>query len=428
MRILHVVHQYPPDHVGGTELYTRAMAQRQAAAGHEVAVFCPESGPGAAGAPVEEAGVRVYRAGRGRRGRASVFLSTLGAARLAAAFDAVLAAERPDVVHLQHLMGLPASMADQIAASGIPYIITLHDYWYGCANAQLLTNYDETPCVGPDARFNNCGRCALARAGLPAPAAAATFVAPLMARRNRTLRPIFDGAAAVLASTPFVRQAHAAMGFPAGRIDILPLGADVSPAQIAAAREARHRREPDSSFHIGYVGGLSRQKGVHVLVAAVNRLPERATLSLYGDPAADPGYVAELRAAAGHPGIRFEGRLQREALWPALGALDVLVLPTLWYETYGLVVQEAFAAGVPVLASRIGVMPDVVADGVDGLLFPPGDAAALSRLLLELLENPALVDDMRANIPPVMRMDDHAARLETIYRAVRASAGQVAAH
>lgn len=427
MRILHVVHQYPPDHVGGTELYTQAMARRQATAGHEVAVFCPESGARDA-RPDTEAGVRVYRVGGGRRGRASVFLSTLGAARLSAAFDAVLAAEHPDIVHLQHMMGLPSSMISSIMARGIPWIITLHDYWYGCANAQLLTNYDETPCAGPDERFNNCGRCALARVGLPAPAAAATFVAPLMARRNRALQPIFDGAAAVLASTPFVRQAHAAMGFPAGRIDILPLGADVSPAQITVAREARRRLEPDRPFHIGYIGGLNHRKGVHVLIAAVNRLPEGVTLSVFGDPAAYPEYAAELRAAAVHPGIRFEGPLTREALWPALGAMDVLVLPTLWYETWGLVVQEAFAAGVPVLASRIGVMPDVIEDGVNGLLFAPGDAPGLSRLLLELMDNPAQIAKMRAGIPPVMSMDEHAARLEAIYRAAGANAERTAAH
>ncbi len=421
MRILHVVHQYPPDHVGGTELYTQAMARRQASAGHDVAVFCPEVGRGEPGAAAIEDDQRVYRAGRARRGRLSVFLSATGAGgsggEIADAFADVLVAERPDVVHLQHLMGLPTEIGGIVRAAGIPYVITLHDYWYGCANAQLLTNYDHSLCRGPNARFTNCGRCALARAGLGGAAPASPLVAPLMARRNRLLAPTFAGAAAVLAATPFARDAHAAMGLPVERVHILPLGVDVTPADVDAAEGARRARL-DDAFHIGYVGGLSSQKGIHVLIDAFNRLPERARLSIYGDLTAFPDYVAELRRAATHPGIHFAGPLSRAALWPALGGLDVLVVPTLWYETYSLIVQEAFAAAVPVVASLIGVMPDVVRDGVDGRLFPPGDADALHTVLRELMHNPAQLASLRAARPPVMTMDDHAARLEAVYNEV----------
>ena len=424
MRILHVVHQYPPDHVGGAELYTQAMARRQAAAGHEVAVFCPGPNRGNPGTAISEAGVRVYRVGQKQRGRLAVFLSGVGAGGSGDAFAAVLAAERPDVVHLQHLMGLSVDIGAMLRAGGIPYVITLHDYWYGCANAQLLTNYDHSLCRGPDLRFTNCGRCALARAGLGLAEPAAPLMAPLMTRRNRLLASIFAGAAAVLAATPFVRDAHAAMGLPVERVQILPLGADVMPGDVAAAGAAR-RAKRDDSFDVGYVGGLSRQKGIHTLIAAFNRLPEQARLSIYGDLTAFPAYVAELRYSATHSGIHFAGPLLRAALWPALGELDVLVVPTLWYETYSLIVQEAFAAGVPVVASHIGVLPDVVRDGIDGRLFPPGDADALHTILYELMNQPAQLAALRAARPPVMTMDDHAARLEAVYQEVtRGGAGE----
>ncbi len=418
MRILHIVHQYPPDHVGGAELYTRAMARRQAAAGHDVAVFCPEAGGDGPGAAIDEDGVRVYRVGQARRGRLSIFLKALGAGGTSERLDGVLAAERPDVVHLQHLMGHPPQIGEILQAANIPYVITLHDYWYGCANAQLLTNYDHSLCHGSNPHFTNCGRCALARAGLRGAAPAAPLAAPLMARRNRLLAPIFAGAAVVLAATPFARDAHAAMGLPVERCQILPLGADVTPDDVAAAEAARRAR-PADAFHAGYIGGLSPQKGIHVLVAAFNRLPEGARLSIFGDTNAFPDYVAELRRAATHRGIHFAGLLSRAALWPALGRLDVLVVPTMWYETYSLIVQEAFAAGVPVVASRIGVMPDVVRDGVDGRLFPPGDVDALSALLRDLMHHPAQLASLRAARPPVMTMDEHAARLDSVYQGLR---------
>lgn len=417
MRILHVVHQYVPDHVAGTELYTQMVARRLTDAGHAAAVFTPLNRDGAfTGQPALEAGVRVYRVPVGRRGATGVFLSTFGRRALSEAFATVLANEQPDVVHLQHLMGVPAAIGAASLTSA-PTVISLHDYWYGCANAQLLTNYDQTLCHGPNERFTNCAHCALARAGLGWLAPASPLMAPLMARRNRTLLRVYSGAVAVLASTPFVRRAYQDMGFPVDRIRLLPLGADVSADDIADARHA-HQRAAGEPFRIGYIGGLSRQKGVHVLVAAANRLPNEVETLIYGELTSFPDYVAELRQAAVHPGIRFMGLLPRASFWSSLGALDLLVVPTLWYETYSLIIQEAFAAGVPVVASRIGVIPDVVEDGVGGRLFPHGDAEALGSILLEYIASPERLAALQAKIPPVMTMDDHAERLAAVYREV----------
>ena len=418
MRILHITHQYPPDHVGGTELYTQSLARNQSAAGHQVSIVCPEAATEGEPSPAVEEGVRVYRLGAGVRSRTAVFLSTFASGRYKSAFRAILDREQPDIVHVQHLMGLPAALVDLAAERGIPYVITLHDYWYGCANAQLLTNYDGRVCSGPDRRFVNCGRCLLARGGLGRLDPAAPLVAPLMARRYRMLHEFFRGAARVLASTEFVREAYAGMGFPAEMIEILPLGIEVTVGEIAIARAGRHRRQTAGPFRIGYIGGISPQKGVHCLIEAVNGLPAGVELQVYGDMNAFPDYAAGLRKLATHSGITFRGILSRSSLWPVLGSLDILVMPTLWYETYSLIVQEAYAAGLPVVASRIGVMPEVVNDGVSGLLFPPGDARALGQILLGLSREPARLASLRAGLPPVTAMNDHAATLLALYRSI----------
>ncbi|MCA9971037.1 MAG: glycosyltransferase, partial [Anaerolineales bacterium] len=335
--------------------------------------------------------------------------------RLLAALRAVLAAERPHLVHLQHLMGLPFAVAGAIRAAGIPFVVTLHDYWYGCANAQLITNDTQEICAGPDARFHNCGRCALARAGLPGQTWLAPAVAPLLQQRHRQTNRVLRSAAAVIAPTRFIRDTYRQMGLPADRIVVIPHGIE-PPSDAAALRARAAARPPDAPLHLGYVGSLGWQKGLHVLVEAVNPLPpDRVRLSLYGGLDAFPDYVAGLQRQAAHPGIRFMGRIPRAALWTALADLDLLVVPTLWYEAFSLVVDEAFAVGVPVLASDIGVMPERIRHGQDGLLFPPGDAAALRAILQRLLANPAELAALRAHIRPVRTLAEHLADLDAVY-------------
>ncbi|MBP6016568.1 MAG: glycosyltransferase family 4 protein [Candidatus Promineofilum sp.] len=418
MRILHIVHQYVPDHVAGTELYTQSVARRQAQRGHEVAIFTPLNRPGRfSGAPDEEDGVRVYRVPVGQRSATAVFRSTFGHAGLSAALETVRQREAPDIVHLQHLMGLPAGAVLRLEESGSPYVISLHDYWYGCANGQLLTNDSHTLCAGPDARFHNCGRCAVARAGLAAGAGLlGPLAAPLMRRRDEVLRPIFDGARRIMAPNEFVRQVHAGMGFSTARVVINPLGLDRPPGlaeQIAGHRTARIPGE----LKLGYVGSISRQKGLHVLIEAMNELPvEGVTLDIYGDLVVFPAYVAELRALVRHPGIRFNGLLPRERLWAVLGDMDALVMPTLWYEASPATIREAFAAGLPVIASDLGAPGSMIRHGVDGLLFPAGDVAALQATLARLAADPARLDALRAGIPQVRTEAEHVRQIDDVYR------------
>ncbi len=411
MRILHLVHQFPPDHVAGTEIYTQTLARRQAGAGHRVAVFAPVSRKGPLSV-AEESGVRVYRAAAGARSARQVFTSIFGHPALDDAFEEVLAAEQPDIVHIQHLMGLPAGLVEALDRGRIPYVLHLHDYWFGCANGQLLTNYDETLCDGPDAAWRNCGRCALARAGLPAPGPAAALVAPTMARRAALLHPVFAGARRVLSPTDFVRQAHRRMGLPVERAIIFPHGTEPPDPPLPI----RPERAP-GPLRLGYVGSLNRQKGVHVLIDAVNRMADGTVrLTLYGNPDVFPDYVAALKARSTHPGITFAGVLGRADLWPRLAELDALVLPTLWYEASPLVIGEAFAAGLPIVASRIGALPELIRDGVDGLLFPPGDASALSDVLQSLAGRQDIVAALRAGVRPPLTMAGHVAAIEAVYR------------
>jgi glycosyltransferase involved in cell wall biosynthesis len=409
-----VVHQYQPYFVGGTELYTQTLARCQAGQGHSVSVFCPSPVAGSATWPRAEVEdqVRVYRVPVGKRSPVRVFLSAFAHRRLSRAFAFVLEQERPDLVHIQHLMGLPVDLAAQLSRAGIPYVITLHDYWYLCANAQLLTNYSQQVCSGP--RFwINCGHCGLARAGWANLVWLSPLVAPLMAYRHLRLRSVLRRARQIIAPTNFVRDASHLSATLLERVRVVPHG-----IQVPENLERAQAQGPEhDDLRVAYIGSLAFQKGVHVLIEAVNQLPhEGVRLSIYGDVNVFPAYVSELKQLARHPGISFAGRVARADMWNVLGGVDALVMPSLWYEASPLVMQEAFAAGVPLIASSIGALRELVRDGVDGFLFPPGDARALQGILARLLSDPAQLVQLRANIRPVRTIQDHVKDVEAVYR------------
>lgn len=437
MRVLHLLHQYLPEYVGGTELYTQTLAAALQPR-HINAIFYRISREGAGLSHRAEAnGIRVWAAWDGLVTPSRRFRATFRAPALHRAFAQVLDEFQPDLVHVQHLMGLPASLLTLLRQRGIPYLVTLHDYWWLCANAQLLTNYDETVCKGPE-WWLNCGRCALARAGRGDSRLLGAGLAPLLAYREKLLRPQLQHARALIAPTRFVQSIYSQLGLAPEQITVIPHGIElpVSSEQlpvhnpqstihhapftdnqslVSSLQSLSLTISPSPPLRLCYIGGIAPQKGVHVLIEAVNDLSEGVELLIGGDMDALPEYAAALRSQATYPGIRFLGSLSREQVWQTLRQSDLLVVPTLWYETASLIVQEAFAVGTPVVASRIGVMPERIQDGVDGRLFEVGDAAALRTLLLSFIHHPNHLHQLRQGIQPVFTIEQHVAQVEQLY-------------
>ena len=170
--------------------------------------------------------------------------------------------------------------------------------------------------------------------------------------------------------------------------------------------------------HFGFLGSLAWQKGVHVLIEAFNRLDERASLTIYGSERTFPDYVAELKRLARHPNIRFAGLLEPQQVGAALRQMDCLVVPSLWYENSPLVIQEAFGVGVPVVASRLGALPEKVKDGSTGRLFTAGSVDDLAAVLQDLVTHPQMLSGMAERTVPAPSMAVHAAYLEQIYQSM----------
>lgn len=405
MRLLQLVHQYLPDFIGGTELYTQSLVQTLAARGYEVTVFYRRSAPGAGLAQRDEAGVTVCAAWDGELTAGRRFGATFYAPGLVASFRRVLDQTSPELVHIQHLMGLPVSLVTELRARKIPYVITLHDFWWVCANAQLLTNYSHEICAGPRA-YLNCARCALARAGAPHIWPALPPLAGLLAARARRLRGVLQQAARLVAPSEFVGHWYTEYGVPPERLRVIPHGI------ASPARDTSPDRAP-GVLRCVYLGGLAWQKGVHVIVEALREVRD-AELWIAGDERFDPAYSAQLRALAGD-NTHFLGRLSRDEVWRILAQADLLLVPSLWYETFSLVVREAFSMGAPVLVSNIGALAEAVHEGVDGLSLPPGDVAAWRQTVASLVQDRERYARLRAGVRAPLTLAVHVSEIEALY-------------
>lgn len=336
--------------------------------------------------------------------------------RIEADYTRTMESFRPDVVHVQHLKDLSGGLLGLTAQRGIPLLMTLHDYWPLCPNAQLVRP-SGTICLGTHARFE-CGACAADRLGAPLLGLAAPAMMPLFWLRDRAVRREMRRGAMYIAPSRFLRQAYVRAGYPEERLVVLENGLDMGRVQAA------QRPLPELyRGHYAYLGSLVWHKGAHVLAQAFRHLGEHgAQLRIWGNPTTHPGYVARLRALAeGCPWISIEGELDRGDVSHALAWADYLVVPSLWWENSPTTILEAHASGVPVIASNLGALPEKVQDGICGLLFAPGDADDLGRVLRRTIAQPDLLPQLRAHIPKVVSMTEHASEIEGIYERLRAT-------
>ena len=415
MKVLLVSHKFPPYALGGVEIYTHHLAQALRAR-HQVFVFYrhdDRDGPVFAEHDQEADGVLTRRVSCNPRGwKASVageFFGTFLNREIEASFARFVAKVQPDLIHVQHVMALSARLLHLGRQSGTPLLLTLHDYWFICGNSQLVWPDGQT-CRGK-AGGMNCVRCAAA-ARFPSPLIPwlRPALAPLFLYRDRVVRQAALQARRFISPSRFLIEQYVAAGFPRERFTDLENG-------IQLERIRRFPWQPfDGPLRVTFLGALAWQKGAHVLAEAFNGLPGGvACLRIWGNPTAFPDYADYLGRMLTHPDARLMGPIANERVGEVLADSDVLVVPSLWYENSPVVIQEARAMGVPVVASGLGALAEKVHHDVDGLLFPPGDAAALRQALQRLVAEPALLPRLRQGIPLPTDIDQHARELEAVY-------------
>jgi glycosyltransferase involved in cell wall biosynthesis len=235
--------------------------------------------------------------------------------------------------------------------------------------------------------------------------------------RLEAARAVYGELDLVVAPSAALARDYARFGLPTDRTVVIDYGFEPMPDPPPAARAP-------GPLRIGFAGTLAWHKGAHLLLEAVRALPpDRYEVRIAGDTAVFPDYTETLREAARGLPVIFAGRFDRHEAASVYGTFDVLVVPSLWPENSPLVIHEAFMMGVPVVGARAGGIPDLVEDGVSGLLFDTAVPATLSAALRRLIDEPALLPALRAGRPPVRSIAEDAAWWGERYRAL-ASARQ----
>ena len=447
MRVLHAIHDFLPRHRAGSEIYAFELARQQALQ-DDVFVLAAEYDPAAAHGTLRwrtVGGLTVIEVVNNWEFRS--FEDTYSSPRMNAQLAHALDAVRPDVLHVHNLLNLSFDLPRLARERGAVVAATVHDYTLVCpSGGQRVHVAEEHVCAEIDPE--RCSRCfvqspwysqmsagrltrasagrAIGRAGLllrrlaPATAVAAARsigAAPVLPsdirRRLACARHVFETVDLFVAPSASIGAELVRLGVDAGRVEISDYGFARSPASTRVARDA------GSPVRIGFVGTLVWHKGVHVLLEAARLLEGSFEIHLHGDASTFPEYVAALRRAAARLPVVFHGGFDRREVAHIYGALDVLAVPSLWPENSPLVIHEAFMHGVPVVGSRTGGIPDLVTDGVNGLLADPFSADSLRNALKRLLADSGLRERLAAASPPVKSIAEDAAEWQARYQSLR---------
>jgi len=309
--------------------------------GHDVDLWSPEPLEGGAAAKARMASAAVWSRSAVREVQARIRRG------------------RTQVVHAHNLF--PSLSPAILRPHDPPVVVTLHNYRLLCLPATFLRDGTRCElCLGRTPLQGVVHRCY--RGSVLGSAALATSLT------LHRLAHSFERVARYLAVSEFVKSKYVEAGWPAGRIVVKPNFAD-----RAAGREG-----PGGDFV--YVGRLSPEKGLAGLLPIWARCEAR--LLVIGD-----GPERAALEAVAPANVRFAGEVPKEQVAEYLRAARALVLPSICYEGAPRTVVEAFAVGVPVIASRRGALPGIVTDGVTGRLAEPGNAPAWEAAVNELSDD-----------------------------------------
>ncbi|NQU08101.1 MAG: glycosyltransferase family 4 protein [Candidatus Abyssubacteria bacterium] len=464
MRIVQVVHAFPPESMTGTELCTYYLSKELARAGHELFVFTASRNIAEDRYHIvreKYEGLDVARIGNWFQSELDQW-RTFVDFQVENGFRDYIKEVNPDIVHIQHLLGLSTSIVQVLFEMSIPIVFTAHDYWYVCPKIQLLDRNGQV-CSGP-AEGYKCEWCVadlLEEPGKNGPAENVTIQAPsgfsikrmLPARLKHGIKtalvPEIEEIGRLSAEVQSLRKEierlHSSMQNFVGRYDFLAsmlnkvdliitpsaytkmkcVGFGFPEEKVRTVYHGLHtesfgkktKSEADV-IRFAYFGGFLKHKGIEVLLEAFSNVPRsEGSLQIFGSES-NAETKKHLKQLAGPADVVFRGRYDNNHMSELLSDVDVVIVPSLWEETFNLVVREAFLTNTPVIASRIGALEEAIEEGVDGFLVQPGSVQEMRRKIQMLISDPEILPRLKQGIKPVKDLSRQASEIESVYEEI----------
>lgn len=398
MKILKVIHGYPPRYSAGSEVYSQLLCHALAEQGHEVTVFTRQenaykkeySVEGEVDLSCPDVKVYLINMAHSKDGYRHAAVDE--------AFGRVLEGCKPDIVHVGHLNHLSTSLVEEVHKRDIPLVFTLHDFWLMCPRGQFLqginSKTDDLYPVCDSQEHEKCAKaCYWRYFGAQEEQEDMQYWTGWVKKRMEHVRKMASYVDLFIAPSHYLRERFVnEFGIEEERVRYLDYG-------FKRERLQGRARQKEKDFVFGYIGTHKQAKGIFHLLQAFSLLEGDVQLKIWGSPlqpftSSLQAYVKTLGSAV-EKRIQWRGGYSNEGIvQEVFNHVDAIVVPSIWGENSPLVIHEALEAKVSVITADFGGMKEYIHHEVNGLLFRHRDPAHLAEQMRRLMREPGLASTL----------------------------------
>ncbi len=295
----------------------------------------------------------------------------------------------PDIVHFGHLSHLSTNLVSIAKELKYPIVFTIHDFWLFCVKGQMINELGEI-CHGPS--VVNCTKCS-----------------PYICTENDVkkttvhMHEIAKSIDTFISPSITLKDFFVSQGIADEKIKYLKYGFNFE--KIDFNKKVFHKED---TLNFAFMGRIIPTKGIKVLIDTFEKLPG-TPLNIYGSIGVQKRFLESKN-------ITFKGSYNNNTINDVLNEIDVLIVPSTWYENAPLVIQEAFLAGIPVITSNIGGMSELVKDGINGYTFDVGSSKSLKNVIEKIIVDPSILNSLKSCRNRVISIQNDVKEIIKVYK------------
>lgn len=389
-KILICSNVYPPDFIGGAELIAHYHAKALKKLGHDVVIFTGDIAPIGERYEMRKEiyeGLLVYRIRLVAEDYRSDYVN-FSHPLVENHFSTIISQFQPNIVHFHNIIGLSLALPTMAKGSGAKTVITLHDHWGFCHRNTLINTRNE---ICKD--YNDCKTC------MPFIEDGDFKNIPIQLRKdyfNLCLQDIDF----FITPSQYLADQYIESGFPKERFHVIWNGLQVE-------RFMSITKKTSKKIRFSFIGYMGHHKGVNVILEAMLHLKnkERFQLNLVGEGEYKASYIQFVKEHRLNECVRFWGKVDNNRIEDVYSETDVLILPSIWPENQPVSITEAMSAAIPVIASRMGGIPELVEDEITGFLFDAGNDIQLASIIDKLISQQEMIFKLGKNAQLKMKQN-----------------------